>query len=75
MTPIESLPRVLVVGAGVFGLSCAEELVRTLYAGRAHLIIVVDRSSAPPAIDAASSDLNKVRATLPDKQAYDTGRS
>jgi len=47
--------RVVIVGAGCFGLSTAYDLLKR---GYKH-ITVVDRSEVLPAPDAASTDLNK----------------
>ena len=52
--------KILIIGGGCFGLSTALELVKGKYKGKGHLITVLDRSSTPPAADAASSDYNKV---------------
>ncbi|GAA5865610.1 hypothetical protein JCM1840_001460 [Sporobolomyces johnsonii] len=54
------LQRVLVVGAGEFGSSAALALAEGPYRGRADLITLLERGAEPPAIDAASSDLNKI---------------
>lgn len=53
--------RVLIVGAGEFGSTTALTLAEGVYKGQAHLITVLERGAEPPAIDAASSDYNKVR--------------
>jgi UDP-N-acetylmuramoylalanine-D-glutamate ligase len=47
--------RVLVVGAGCFGLSSAYHLLQRGYVD----VTVIDRSATLPAPDAASSDINK----------------
>ena len=52
--------KVIIIGGGCFGLSTALELVKGEYKGHGNLITVLDRSSTPPAADAASSDYNKV---------------
>lgn len=67
-----SLESIIIVGGGAFGLTTALELVNTKYKGRGHLITVLDRSSTPPAADAASSDYNKVRlfcGSYPDRDS------
>lgn len=51
---------VLIVGGGEFGATTALELARGAYAGKAHLITVLDRSATPPSTDAASYDFNKL---------------
>ncbi|GAA5940987.1 hypothetical protein JCM1841_006212, partial [Sporobolomyces salmonicolor] len=51
--------RVLVVGAGEFGSSAALALAEGPYSGRGDLITLLERGAEPPAIDAASSDINK----------------
>ena len=52
---------VLIVGAGEFGATAALALAEGPYKGHAHLITLCDRGVEPPAVDAASSDYNKVR--------------
>ncbi|KAK1926919.1 FAD dependent oxidoreductase [Papiliotrema laurentii] len=52
--------KVIIIGGGCFGLSTALELVKGEYKGHGNLITVLDRSSTPPAADAASSDYNKI---------------
>lgn len=47
---------VLIVGAGVFGLSTALHLLQRGW----NDIIIVDRSMTLPALDAASTDINKI---------------
>ena len=47
--------RILIVGAGCFGLSTAYDLLKR---GYKH-VTVVDKSEILPAPDAASTDLNK----------------
>ncbi|GAA5946118.1 hypothetical protein JCM3775_004150 [Rhodotorula graminis] len=51
---------VLIVGAGEFGATAALALAEGPYKGRADLITLVDRGVEPPAVDAASSDYNKI---------------
>ncbi|BGP43490.1 hypothetical protein JCM10449v2_007525 [Rhodotorula kratochvilovae] len=51
---------VLIVGAGEFGSTAALALAEGPYKGRADLITLVDRGAEPPAVDAASSDYNKI---------------
>ncbi|PSR73762.1 hypothetical protein PHLCEN_2v10406 [Hermanssonia centrifuga] len=48
--------RILIVGAGVFGLSTAEHLLRRGF----RCITILDRSEVLPAPDAASCDINKI---------------
>jgi sarcosine oxidase/L-pipecolate oxidase len=48
-------PAVIIVGAGVFGLSTAYHLLERGYTG----ITVLDRAEHLPAVDAASTDMNK----------------
>ena len=52
---------VLIVGAGEFGSMTALTLAEGPYKSRPDLITVLERGAEPPAIDAASSDYNKVR--------------
>lgn len=47
---------VLIVGAGVFGLSTAKALLERGYSP----VSVIDRAKELPAVDAASTDLNKI---------------
>ena len=47
--------KVIIIGAGVFGLSTAEHLLKRGYTD----ITVLDRSEVLPAPDAASCDMNK----------------
>ncbi|GAA5901084.1 hypothetical protein JCM8208_007611 [Rhodotorula glutinis] len=51
---------VLIVGAGEFGATAALALAEGPYQGHAELITLVDRGVEPPAVDAASSDYNKI---------------
>ncbi|GAA6021415.1 hypothetical protein JCM11491_006701 [Sporobolomyces phaffii] len=51
---------VLIVGAGEFGSTTAVSLAEGPYRGHEHLIRVVERGAEPPALDAASSDYNKI---------------
>jgi sarcosine oxidase/L-pipecolate oxidase len=51
---------VLIVGAGEFGSTSALSLAEGAYKGYEGLITVVERGAEPPALDAASSDYNKV---------------
>ena len=48
---------VLIVGAGEFGTSTAVSLLRT---GKYSKVTVIDRAPVLPAVDAASTDINKV---------------
>ncbi|GAA5917725.1 hypothetical protein JCM6882_009362 [Rhodosporidiobolus microsporus] len=57
---------VLIVGAGEFGSTTALALAEGPYKGHGDLITVIDRGVEPPAVDAASSDYNKVRADYSD---------
>ncbi|KAI0665651.1 FAD dependent oxidoreductase [Trametes maxima] len=55
--------RILIVGAGCFGLSTAYHLLQRGYKN----VTVIDRSPVLPAPDAASTDINKiVRSSYPD---------
>lgn len=47
--------KIVIVGAGVFGLSTAEYLLKRSYSD----ITILDRSEVLPAPDAASCDINK----------------
>ncbi|KAG2159136.1 FAD dependent oxidoreductase [Suillus bovinus] len=49
-------PAVVIVGAGAFGLSTAYHLLERGYTG----VTVLDRAEHLPAVDAASTDINKV---------------
>ncbi|TNY23120.1 FAD dependent oxidoreductase [Rhodotorula diobovata] len=51
---------VLIVGAGEFGATAALALAEGPYKGHGDLITLVDRGAEPPAVDAASSDYNKI---------------
>ncbi|BGP58199.1 hypothetical protein JCM8202_004738 [Rhodotorula sphaerocarpa] len=51
---------ILIVGAGEMGALTALSLAEGLYKSHPHLITVVERGAEPPAIDAASSDYNKI---------------
>lgn len=65
MPTAPTLPiKVLIVGGGEFGTATALSLVKGPYAQHASLITILERSATPPASDAASSDLNKVRRTV-----------
>ncbi|GAA6008334.1 hypothetical protein JCM10207_000089 [Rhodosporidiobolus poonsookiae] len=57
---------VLIVGGGEFGSTAALSLVEGPYRGHGELITLVERGAEPPAVDAASSDYNKVRADYAD---------
>ncbi|GAA6063710.1 hypothetical protein JCM10212_004437 [Sporobolomyces blumeae] len=52
--------RVVIVGGGEFGSTAAVALAEGPYRGHARLITVVERGAEPPAVDAASSDYNKI---------------
>lgn len=65
--------KVLIVGAGCFGLSTALHLLRDSpksVANRRYNVTVIDASPTLPAPDAASSDLNKVVRTCYDDEFY-----
>ncbi|GAA5863522.1 hypothetical protein JCM3774_006511 [Rhodotorula dairenensis] len=51
---------VLIVGGGEFGSMTALTLAEGPYKSRPDLITVLERGAEPPAIDAASSDYNKI---------------
>lgn len=55
MSPIQKDSKIVIVGAGVFGLSTAEYLLKRGYTA----ITILDRSAELPAPDAASCDINK----------------
>lgn len=60
-------PSVLIVGAGEFGATTAVELLRS---GNYSSVTILDRAETIPAVDAASTDINKaVRFDYPD-EAY-----
>lgn len=50
-------PSVLIVGSGEFGSTTAVELLRS---GNYSSVTVLDRLETIPAVDAASTDINKV---------------
>lgn len=50
-------PSVLIVGSGEFGSTTAVELLRS---GNYSTVTILDRAETIPAIDAASTDINKV---------------
>ncbi|KAF7799907.1 hypothetical protein EIP86_011149 [Pleurotus ostreatoroseus] len=52
---LQKTSKIVIVGAGVFGLSTAEYLLRRGYSD----ITVLDRADVLPAKDAASCDINK----------------
>ncbi|KAI0090734.1 FAD dependent oxidoreductase [Irpex rosettiformis] len=56
MSRIEKDSKIVIVGAGVFGLSTAEYLLKRGYTA----ITILDRSAELPAPDAASCDINKI---------------
>ncbi|KAF8701558.1 FAD dependent oxidoreductase, partial [Rhizoctonia solani] len=56
MSPPKKNSRILIVGAGCFGISTAYHLLKRGYTD----VTVVDRAETLPAIDAASTDLNKI---------------
>ncbi|KAL7342865.1 FAD dependent oxidoreductase [Rhodotorula toruloides] len=51
---------VLIVGGGEFGSTTALALAEGPYRGHGNLITVLERGAEPPAVDAASSDYNKI---------------
>lgn len=53
-----------IVGGGEFGAATAEALIQGPYNGHESLITILDRAAVPPAVDAASSDYNKVSPPL-----------
>lgn len=55
MASSTSSPAVVIIGAGVFGLSTAYHLLERGYTG----VTVLDRAEHLPAVDAASTDMNK----------------
>jgi sarcosine oxidase/L-pipecolate oxidase len=57
MTSLFEKPSVLIVGAGEFGATTAVELLRS---GNYSTVTIIDRASVIPAMDAASTDINKV---------------
>lgn len=54
-TPLTKASRILIVGAGAFGLSTAFHLLGRGYTN----VTVLDRAKELPAVDAASTDINK----------------
>ncbi|KAI0692103.1 FAD dependent oxidoreductase [Cytidiella melzeri] len=56
MSAVKKDSKIIVIGAGVFGLSTADHLLRRGYTA----ITILDRSTVLPAPDAASCDINKV---------------
>lgn len=57
MSALFDKPSVLIVGAGEFGASTAVELLRS---NNYSTVTIIDRASEIPALDAASTDINKV---------------
>ena len=57
---VDKTSKILIIGAGVFGLSTADHLVQRGYAN----ITILDRSDILPAPDAASCDINKSEFSL-----------
>lgn len=55
MATVRGDSNIVIVGAGVFGLSTAEHLLKRGYTN----ITILDRSEVLPAPDAASCDINK----------------
>jgi glutamyl-tRNA reductase len=58
--------RVVIVGAGCFGLSTAYHLLMRGYTD----ITVLDRSTALPASDASSNDINRSKCPLSSNHIY-----
>jgi sarcosine oxidase/L-pipecolate oxidase len=58
LTRTDKSERIVIVGAGCFGLSTAYHLLKRGYVN----VTVIDRAERIPADDAASSDLNKGRS-------------
>ncbi|CAE7231845.1 unnamed protein product [Rhizoctonia solani] len=56
MSPPQKNSRILIVGAGCYGISTAYHLLKRGYTD----VTVVDRAEVLPAVDAASTDLNKI---------------
>ncbi|KIJ06817.1 hypothetical protein PAXINDRAFT_182622, partial [Paxillus involutus ATCC 200175] len=54
--PLVKTTKILIVGAGIFGLSTALHLLERGYSD----VTVLDRAGEVPAVDAASTDINKV---------------
>ncbi|KAG0702883.1 FAD dependent oxidoreductase [Suillus ampliporus] len=59
-------PAVVIIGAGTFGLSTAYHLLERGYTG----VTVLDRAEHLPAVDAASTDMNKVVRSCYGDQEY-----
>lgn len=57
MTDLFEKPSVVIVGAGELGATTALELLKS---GHYSTITILDRSKEFPALDAASTDINKV---------------
>ena len=57
---------ILILGAGCFGLSTAYHLLQRGYTN----VSVIDRATELPAVDAASTDLNKVVRSAYDDMMY-----
>lgn len=57
MANVFNRPSVLIVGGGEFGATTAVELLRS---GNYSAVTVLDRAAEVPALDAASTDINKV---------------
>jgi sarcosine oxidase/L-pipecolate oxidase len=60
-------PAVVIVGAGAFGLSTAYHLLKSGYTS----VTVLDRAEHLPAVDAASTDMNKGVLLFPIPLYYD----
>ncbi|KAI0343725.1 FAD dependent oxidoreductase [Trametopsis cervina] len=56
MASLQKDSKIVIVGAGVFGLSTAEHLLKRGYTS----VTILDRSNVLPAPDAASCDINKI---------------
>jgi sarcosine oxidase/L-pipecolate oxidase len=57
MASLFDKPTVLIVGAGEFGATTAVELLKS---GNYSTVTILDRAPVIPAMDAASTDINKV---------------
>lgn len=53
---MQSKPSVLIVGAGEFGASAAVDILRS---GKYGTVTIIDKAPQLPALDAASTDINK----------------
>lgn len=60
MTTPSKTDKILIVGAGCFGLSTAYHLLKRGYTD----ITVIDRAETLPAVDGASNDFNRGQSNL-----------